>query len=347
MPLQNSGPISLSDVNVELQRASNTTISLNDSIVRTLFGVGSGAISMSDGYGKANRVSLTYTFSSDSANVGLNVSTLSGYLAGKADITVVVNPGVYVYSTTTGGAALSITGATSGDTIKLVNYGFIMGQGGMGGDPNYGVGLGGGPALSISYPITIDNTNGSAYIGGGGGGGGAAYEGSVWSFGGGGAGGGSGGANAGAGGGGGLGGYGGNGYVNGNQSGGGGGGRIFPGAGGGGGYASNPDTDVYAAGAGGGAGGGGGAEAWKSTSAGGGGGSANGGGGNGYISALGVAGGGGGGWGASGGSGVQDGAATPPGTQWGGGAGGYAVLLNGNSVSWVSGDTSRIYGAVG
>lgn len=342
MPLQNSGPISLSDVNVELQRASNTTISLNDSNVRTLFGVGSGAISMSNGYGKANRVSLTYTFSSNSANVGLNVSTLSGYLAGKADITVVVNPGVYVYSTTTGGAALSITGATSGDTISLVNYGYIMGQGGDGGGPP----TAGGPALSIGYPITINNTNGAAYIGGGGGGGGGSGKSFLATSGGGGAGGGSGGPNGGSGGG--LGGAGGNGSFPGSlPAGGGGGGRIFPGSGGPSATASSNDGEAVVVGYGGGAGGSGAADALKSTSYSGAGGSANEAGGNANVPNIGACGGGGGGWGASGGAGYADKTSSPPGFEYAGAAGGKAVQTNGNSVTWVSGDTSRVYGAVG
>lgn len=54
MTLPSSGAISLNDVNVELQQTATGTISLNDANVRSLFGVLSGAISMSDGYGKSN-----------------------------------------------------------------------------------------------------------------------------------------------------------------------------------------------------------------------------------------------------------------------------------------------------
>jgi len=46
-------------------------------------------------------------------------------------------------------------------------------------------------------------------------------------------------------------------------------------------------------------------------------------------------GGGGGGWGAAGGS-----------ANVGGGAGGRAVALNGRTVTWVSGNTTRVYGGV-
>lgn len=55
MALPASGnPISMSQVNVELGFASTTQISMNDAVVRTLFGVASGAISMSNGHGKSN-----------------------------------------------------------------------------------------------------------------------------------------------------------------------------------------------------------------------------------------------------------------------------------------------------
>ena len=53
MALPASGAISLSQVNVELGLASTTVINMNQATVRTLFGVPSGAISMSNGYGKS------------------------------------------------------------------------------------------------------------------------------------------------------------------------------------------------------------------------------------------------------------------------------------------------------
>jgi hypothetical protein len=52
MTLQSSGSISLSNVDVELGRASNAGISLNESASRSLAGVASGAISLSSFYGK-------------------------------------------------------------------------------------------------------------------------------------------------------------------------------------------------------------------------------------------------------------------------------------------------------
>lgn len=53
MALPESGAISLGEVNTELGLSATAQISLNDTDVRTLFGVASGAISLSNGYGKS------------------------------------------------------------------------------------------------------------------------------------------------------------------------------------------------------------------------------------------------------------------------------------------------------
>jgi hypothetical protein len=60
MALPASGAISLSAVNTELGSSSTAAITMNDAAVRSLFGKSSGAIAMSDGYGKSNvRTTLT------------------------------------------------------------------------------------------------------------------------------------------------------------------------------------------------------------------------------------------------------------------------------------------------
>lgn len=348
MTLPASGPISFNAINVELGVAGTTTASLGQTSYRTLAGVPSGAISMSNFYGKSNRVSISYTFSASTANASLNVAAIGGYVAGKSDITVTVNSGVYLYSTGTGTPGLTLSGGTTGDTVTLVNNGYIMGQGGNGGATGF-PGSAGGPALQLGYATTVDNTNGSAYIGGGGGGG-SSGSGGTAGGGGGGAGGGNGGnnGNSGAGGsGGGIGSTGGTGNssgsfgtINGYSSG------IGGGSGGGGGATSSYSqgrgfVTVYCSGGGGGrifpgSGGAGGNPATSGGTGvtGGNGGSANAGG----QSVANSAGSGGGGWGASGG--------VTSGSGLSAAGGGKAVNLNGKTITWVSGNTTRVYGSV-
>jgi len=254
MTLNSSGAISLAGttagVSIEIENGGNgtTQISLNDAAVRSLAGVPSGAITMpTNFYGKSNTAYPTYTFTSSTVNASLNVSSISGYVAGKSVITVTVNSGVYLWANSTGNYGLNLTGGTTGDTLTLVNNGYIMGQGGLGGSGSNTTGphtgTVGGPALNIGTGIGITINNGG-YIGGGGGGGGGANNGGG---GGGGAGGGAGGLNYSGGacpGGGGAGGsIGASGSTGGCTCGygglGGGGGRIFPGSGGSGGSSSS------------------------------------------------------------------------------------------------------------
>ena len=54
MALQSSGAISLNNVNVELGNSGTAYITMGSAAVRDLFGVASGAISLSDGYGASS-----------------------------------------------------------------------------------------------------------------------------------------------------------------------------------------------------------------------------------------------------------------------------------------------------
>jgi hypothetical protein len=186
MTLNASGPISLAgttagqSIQIELGGTGTTQISLNDTAVRNLAGVPSGAITMpTNFYGKSNRVSASITISSNVANYTLNTSAVSGYVAGKTDVTLTINSGVYVYSNSTGSYAFTVaSGWTSGDTITLVNNGTIVGRGGNGGNAvgsdcssQAGSGGSGGPGLLVNYATKLNN--GSGRIAGGGGGGGA------------------------------------------------------------------------------------------------------------------------------------------------------------------------------
>lgn len=379
MTLNSSGAISLGgsiagqSVNLELGVSATATITMNQTSVRTLTGTtaGTALVIPTNFYGKSSSVTASYTFTTSTVNASLNISSLSGYVAGSTNVTVTVNSGVYLWANSTSNYGLNLTGGTTGDTLTLVNNGFIMGQGGTGdgatnSNGNFLRGTAGGSALNIPINTTITNTSG--YIGGGGGGGGGANQ-SVYSQGG------SGGGGAG-------GGYGGGAGVNNanyalggtggaiNASGGGGdtslyycncccsnyaayqsgggGGRVMPGSGGGGG-----NYNVSNSYGGGGGGGGGGASLYCNScfgsSTGGTGGSAGNAGSVGSVASYNLpAGGGGGGYGASGGNGVQGSSWNPYYTTQTGLAGGKAINLNGKTVTWTGGSasSSRSYGVV-
>jgi len=126
----------------------------------------------------------------------------------QCNIIATISSGVTVYSTDNSVAALTIANISGGVSIKIINYGSIIGAGGTGGSgpystyksqyagvghPNFNGGAApsrfmyglkmywvqgtlatkGGDAISTTYPITIDNKNGVGKIGGGGGGGAA------------------------------------------------------------------------------------------------------------------------------------------------------------------------------
>lgn len=311
----------------------------------------SGAIGMRNFYGAQNRIPVTITIAANTTNYTLGTAQIPGYIAGATDVTLVINNGVYVYSTNTANAGLTIAALAAGDTVTVTNNGYILGMGGKGGGATNNAGTNGqagGPALTVNRNVSITN---NSYIAGGGGGGGGQqvyFSGSpddayVEYGGGGGAGGGRGGnewdPN--------LGGTGGNpGSAGGNGSfidqgssptnyiwyGGGGGGRILPGVGG----AVGTQTSTY--GKGGGAGGGAAALSTSSAS----GGSANTAGGS--ATTFLASGGGGGGWGASGGTAGRTTDWSGPLNTATGGAGGKAVNLNGYTVTWLA--TGTRYGAI-
>lgn len=361
MALNASGPISLGgstsgqSIALELSQSATGQISLNDTNVRSLAGVSSGAITVPTNFwGKSSRPNITYTYTADTKQSVLNLLLLPGYVAGISDITVTVDVGVYVWSDDVNVPAITFAGGTTGDTLKLINYGYIMGKGATGGEVTpTGVAAPagpGGPAITLGFDLTIDNTFALAYIGGGGGGGGCIAiknsYGTGSAAGGGGAGGGAGGRCVynGAYYAGGSGGAPGNSGTNGTAvqasglypggASGGGGGRIFPGV-----TLTGPTSGNTSIGGYGNSGGGTGAVArYASTNVltGGSGGAAGVNGGNGSIDASNYAGGGGGGYGANGGNGLSQ----------LGSSGGKAVNLNGYLVTWVAGNTARVYGAV-
>ena len=193
MPMPLSGQISLGDARTELVYAPTQQISLNDTDVRTLFARASGENQLYYGYGKTFRKALSVSIPSNQVNYAVCFSNLTGYVAGKTDVTITIAAGVYVYSTSTAVAGLTISCTTAGDTCILNNNGYIMGMGGNGGDGPTATKQGkpGGTALKLGCPTIVNNFS---YIAGGGGGGAAnGTSGGSGAGGGGGAGGGAGG----------------------------------------------------------------------------------------------------------------------------------------------------------
>ena len=132
------------------------------------------------------RKKITITIPSNTQNYVLNTAKVAGllYKPGQTDITLVISPGVYVGSASTGSYALQVdTSWNPRDTITIINNGFITGMGGAGGyggDGGYSVGPGisgysGGPALQAQRATSVTN-NGVIGGGGGGGGGGDGYS---------------------------------------------------------------------------------------------------------------------------------------------------------------------------
>lgn len=115
------------------------------------------------------------------AGTNLDLCALAGNPTTPGTYVFTIDSGTTVNSSSTSQAALT-TGTcwVPGSTITLINSGTIYGRGGDGGAGGTYTGLrngspggNGGPAVGMSYPLTIENTNGYILGGGGGGGGGA------------------------------------------------------------------------------------------------------------------------------------------------------------------------------
>lgn len=142
----------------------------------------SGQIAIGDFYGASARTSISLVISGNTYNYDVYSNRGPTYTAGTSDITVTVNPGVTVGSTSTPTYAMLVPSAFSPtDTVTIVNNGVIQGMGGAGGrgaqaaSPSNPLpslaGSVGGSAIFVNRPTTITN-NGVVAGGGGGGGGG-------------------------------------------------------------------------------------------------------------------------------------------------------------------------------
>jgi hypothetical protein len=184
MAIPSSGPLSLDDIQTEF--GGTNPISLSEyyaggaNVPPGATGDSgpiptSGEIAVGEFYGSTARVPIVInnTGTTLRATIYTLASADPAYIAGITD--VVYNNSGTLYSNLTTGAALRTGTFASGDTVKIVNTGLIIGQGGAGGNGSPGTprdGAGGGRALALQWPVTIDNTGGTIAGGGGGGAGG-------------------------------------------------------------------------------------------------------------------------------------------------------------------------------
>lgn len=169
MTLQTTGPISLGNIAAEFGDTAPHSLS-------EFYGVASGipttgAIGIGSFYGVSSQFVATITSNVQELNLRTWLVSLGWNQT--APVVVTVASGVYIWSDNTANAALNMGGSYPGG-LTLINNGFIIGKGGDGGYMVASTGAyvnptAGGPAITLTGPISIDNTNG--YIGGGGGGG--------------------------------------------------------------------------------------------------------------------------------------------------------------------------------
>ena len=159
MALPSAGSsISLQQVNVELGNTGTDAINMGSSAVRTLFDDASGAISMSDGFGKSNELGLTASAASSANLKTLFDNNTAGSWAGSTSKRYTIGA-----STTMG---IITAPASMGGTLTIDLAGNIQG---VAGSANGGAG---GTAMTVqSTGITINMASGSTISGGGGGGG--------------------------------------------------------------------------------------------------------------------------------------------------------------------------------
>lgn len=171
----------MGQVNTELGQSATAVIALNDANVRTLAGIPTGAISMGNLQGKTSSFSFTLASGTD---VNLRTQAIAAGWPQSAPVIATIDAGSTIQASSTGTAALTISGLFPGG-VSLTNGGTIIGRGGNAGAGGFnagplnntasnpgGAGGAGGLALLVSSAVSIDNANGRVSGGGSGGGGG-------------------------------------------------------------------------------------------------------------------------------------------------------------------------------
>ena len=171
MALPSSGAISFSQLNTERGQSATAAVSLNDSGVRTLAGVASGAISMSNLHGKA------WAFMANIAggtNVNLRTAADAAGYDGRLNVQLTLTSAAVASATSL--PALDLGTWPAGTALELTINTAVTGYGGAGGAGGYQrsgyPGAAGGPAMKAnaitSGSITITLGASGAVRGGGG-----------------------------------------------------------------------------------------------------------------------------------------------------------------------------------
>lgn len=186
MALPASGPLSASQINVELGLAAGAAFSLNDAAVRSLAGVASGTISMSNLHGKASLWTLDFG-TNNYTDVDLRAFGNNQGFNGTQKKILIRFAGI-IGASSTSVPAIEIGSWPADVQIELEIYGGqVKGRGGIGGAGSITKGTAaqaggvGGPAIKATYSVPGGLTirlNGGSVAAGGGGGGGGGYGGS-------------------------------------------------------------------------------------------------------------------------------------------------------------------------
>jgi len=124
---QSGNSISLYQVNVELSNPGNTQISMNQASVRTLFQVASGAIAMSNGFGKSSAVAASVSSYTSSPSYRCFNQGFDDYIdwyinAGTGTITVTLQRAAYNTCSWSDVAGLGTTTSGNWISVRALNY---------------------------------------------------------------------------------------------------------------------------------------------------------------------------------------------------------------------------------
>ena len=126
MPLPSSGAITLNDIHVEAGGSTGNVGSLNDSDIRALVGIPSGAISFSDFY------TQYVTIGSNVGNLSVGTYALANGWDGDSRLVFTITGEIRGSTQNNSTAAVTVSG-TYPKGVVLINNGTIIGRGGAGG----------------------------------------------------------------------------------------------------------------------------------------------------------------------------------------------------------------------